>query len=90
MFTALDLSSQQARGKQFPSIDVAKFVCAILVVMLHTSLFADVNTFFNYGVQTITRVAVPFFLLRQAIFALERYLRKLLTGKYHWRMFPSC
>lgn len=48
--------------KVIPSLDIAKFVFAVLVVMLHTAAFADISKNLNNVVSYyIARLAVPFF-----------------------------
>lgn len=47
---------------KYPSIDLMKFIAAILIIVLHTSPFADYSGVLNFGLRSIiTVVAVPFF-----------------------------
>ena len=44
------------------SIDIFRLICAVLVVMIHTKLFFDINPVLGYSFKhVITRIAVPFF-----------------------------
>lgn len=60
--------------QNYGAIDLAKFICAILVVMIHVAPFdnADSGTFFacfNFGVQKyIAKIAVPFFFTASGFF----------------------
>lgn len=52
--------------KNYNSFDVAKFVCALMVVMIHVPPFGSSATgvvgWFNFGIQNyVARVAVPLF-----------------------------
>lgn len=62
MIVEADLSSVDYKKKIIPSLDVAKFICAVFVVMIHTPPLADINKYLNYGIiNYIARLAVPFF-----------------------------
>lgn len=45
MITETDLSSVDNQKRIIPSLDVAKFVCAVLVVMVHTMILLDINKY---------------------------------------------
>ena len=63
--------------KQFDSVDLVKFIAAILIVALHSDLFYDVNTTLYIIVCSgIARLCVPFFFVTSAFF----YFRKPLTS----------
>ena len=48
--------------KQFKSIDLAKFICAILIIILHTAPFSNYSGILSFGFRNvITVIAVPFF-----------------------------
>lgn len=52
--------------QHYNAIDLAKFICTILVVMIHIQPFGSTNTaityYLNFGVQNyLARIAVPFF-----------------------------
>lgn len=60
------------------SIDVFRYVCAIMVIMHHTRCFMDVNQTLGYVIIEICpRFVIPFFLAVSGYF----YIPKLLTGK---------
>ena len=49
---------------QFYGLDITKFICALLVIMIHTAPFIEVAPNVNfYLVQVMARIAVPFFFL---------------------------
>lgn len=50
--------------KQYGALDLAKFVAAILIIVLHTNPFSSYSSILNYGFRSIiTIMAVPFFFL---------------------------
>lgn len=56
-------------GKYFFSFDIAKFICALLVITIHTRPFSECSVIIDfYLVDVIARIAVPLF------FALSGYL----------------
>lgn len=60
------------------SIDIFRYICAILVIMIHTSVFADLNAQISFvWVDVIPRIAVPFFFAVAGFF----YTGKLEQGK---------
>ncbi|MBQ9743428.1 MAG: acyltransferase [Ruminococcus sp.] len=60
------------------SIDVFRYLCAILVVAIHTSPFYDINENLGYIFNSvITRIAVPFFFAVAGYY----YIGKLADGK---------
>lgn len=73
MITTLDLSSKEAKNAQFACIDLMKFICAILVVTIHTSPFKNVSPLLDYGLtQYIARLAVPFFFVASGYFLFRK------------------
>ena len=50
----------QKKTKSVASIDVFKFLCAIMVVGIHTQPLGD-GLFLGICITTVFRVAVPFF-----------------------------
>ncbi len=73
MWSDFDLSSQECRTKQFPSIDIMKLLYAVLVVTIHTSPLNSINKYFNYGLtQYIARLAVPFFFVTSGYFCFRK------------------
>ncbi len=60
------------------SIDIYRYICAIMVIAIHTHPFSDINQ--NLGficTQVLTRIGVPFFFCVAGYF----YIQKLETGK---------
>ncbi len=63
-----------AESKRNNSIDIFRYVAALLIVAHHTDLFADVNPYLSYLFsQVITRIGVPFFFAVSGYF----YTKKL-------------
>lgn len=63
---------------RYNSIDIFRFICAIMVVAIHTNPFIDQNFYLGYlFTQIIPRIAVPFFFLTSGYF----YISKLINGK---------
>lgn len=60
MFTGDCKTMEQKRG--YPNLDAAKFLCALLIVIIHTSPLQNVSAVAHFYVNdVITRVAVPLF-----------------------------
>lgn len=60
------------------SIDIFRYVCAVLVVAIHTQPFSDLHTGLGFVfTQILPRIAVPFFFLVAGYF----YTGKLESGK---------
>ncbi len=73
MITNLNLSSVEAKHKVFPSIDIAKFVCAVLVVAIHTTPLIDINVHLDNALCSyLTRLAVPFFFITAGYFCFRK------------------
>lgn len=65
-----------AKLKQYPAIDVAKYVAAMLVVAIHTFPFVDFSPAFNlFFISTIGRLAVPFFFVCSSFFLFRKINR---------------
>lgn len=81
----------QEHKKQYPMIDIVKFVCALLVVTLHIyplssypGIFAQ---YINFGLQKcIARIAVPFYFTSAGFFLFQKIdiekFDKSITKKY--------
>mgnify|MGYP000000695926 FL=1 len=51
-----------AKIKQYNSLDLMKFISAILIIVLHTSPFQSYNALISFGLRNVvTIIAVPFF-----------------------------
>ena len=86
--------------KQYKSIDLAKFVCAILIIILHTAPFASYSRILTIGFRDIiTPIAVPFFFVASGFIAFKKiggksgeeqtqyvmkHLRRILTMYLIW------
>ncbi|WP_242744647.1 hypothetical protein [Allobaculum sp. Allo2] len=58
---------------EYPAIDIAKYIGALLVVAIHTFPFADISESFNlFFIATICRLAVPMFLSAAAFFSFRK------------------
>ncbi|MCH5188171.1 MAG: acyltransferase [Oscillospiraceae bacterium] len=84
-------------GKQYNAIDLAKFLCAILVVTIHVSPFGNAYktgslAFFNHSVQNyLARIAVPFFFVSSGFFLFQKTNSEnfniQVTKKYVLKLF---
>lgn len=55
--------------KQYATIDIMKFICALLVICIHTAPFMDISPNVDFFlVQIISRLAVPFFFIISGFF----------------------
>lgn len=56
--------------KQYAAIDIVKFICALLVVAIHTAPLMEISPESNFFiVQVLSRLAVPFFFIMSGYFA---------------------
>lgn len=59
--------------KYYNGIDYAKFICAILVICVHTGPLLSINENANFFlVQIISRIAVPFFFVSSSFFFFKK------------------
>lgn len=59
--------------KQYKSLDLAKFISAILIIVLHTAPFASYSKILTFGFRNIiTVIAVPFFFLTSGFLAFKK------------------
>lgn len=59
--------------KQYKSLDLAKFVCAILIIVLHTAPFSSYGKVLTFGFRNIvTVIAVPFFFMTSGFLAFKK------------------
>ena len=64
--------------RQYASIDIARYVSALLVVCIHTFPFLEISETFNtYFIHTVCRLAVPFFLRQVDSSFLEIMIQKM-------------
>jgi len=60
--------------RQYASIDIARYVLALLVVCIHTFPFLEISETFNtYFIHTVCRLAVPFFFTTSGFFFFRNY-----------------
>ena len=59
--------------KQYKSLDLVKFICAILIIVLHTAPFGSYSKMLTFGFRNIvTVIAVPFFFLTSGFLAFKK------------------
>lgn len=69
--------------KRYYQVDVMRFVCAILVITIHTSALYSVGLVPGMSLSlVIARIAVPFFFITSGYFFYERFNTKGYTKKY--------
>lgn len=77
------------------SIDIFRYICAIMVVAIHTKPFSDVNAELGYiFTQIIPRIGVPFFFATAGYFYIQKlergqkaffpYIKRLLITYFIW------
>lgn len=79
---------------KYNSIDILKFIASFFVVMIHISLFNEVNPYLNlFTANGLSRLAVPIFFLASAFFFykknvnIDKYSQKNALLRYTKRMF---
>lgn len=79
--------------KQKSSLDIAKFLCAILILIIHTNPFGSYSKILSFGFRNVVCViAVPFFfatsgyLLAEKLGLLNGQAQKQYMGKYLKRL----
>lgn len=94
----LIVMSEGKRLLRNDAIDAFRLVCAILVIIIHTNPFYDINKFFGFLIcQVVVRIAVPFFFVVSGYFLLLglkrrggqyaiRYIKKLLYEYAIWSL----
>lgn len=61
------------KPRQYSAVDLAKYICALLVVAIHTFPFEDISPSFNlYFISTVCRIAVPFFFVASSFFLFRK------------------
>lgn len=59
--------------KQYKSLDLAKFICAVLIIILHTAPFSSYSKVLTFGFRNIvTIIAVPFFFTTSGFLAFRK------------------
>ncbi len=81
------------RGKQYAAIDIARYVSALLVVCIHVYPFAGISETFNtYFIQTLCRLAVPFYFVVSGFFFFRKWdpdeeeANEAHFKRYEWRI----
>lgn len=81
---------RDSAARRINSIDIARYLCAVMVVAIHTHPFEDVDPTFGFVfTQVVPRIAVPFFFAVSGFF----FFGKLAKGErplrdFVWRL--SC
>lgn len=79
--------------RQYPAIDIAKFIMAIMVVIIHRPLFNDNMVFTNFIIgKVICSIAVPFFFIVSSYFLFSKLNKsteysKTIVFEYEKRIF---
>ncbi len=84
-----------ASPKNYQSIDLMKYIAALMVIGVHTKLFMPFSQLLNFAfANVLARIAVPFFFITSAYFLkrgiehktnyLQHYLLSLLKGYLIW------
>ncbi len=74
-----------AKIKQYNSLDLMKFISAILIIVLHTSPFQSYNALISFGLRNVvTIIAVPFFFCTSGFLLFKKLsvLSQDENGKY--------
>ena len=67
------LTDQEILDKELPFVDVTKFICALLVVTIHTNAMEDIHPLLNHVlVNYLARLAVPFFFISAGYFLFRK------------------
>ena len=75
--------------KQNRSLDLAKFVCAILIVIIHADPFGDYSKILSYGFRNIIcTVAVPFFFISSGYIFISK-INSLPTNEEKWQYYKK-
>ncbi len=69
--------------KNYPLIDIVKFICAIIIVFLHTEIFLSVSPALQMAARnTVFTIAVPFFFTMSSYFFFKK-LKKADNGEHN-------
>lgn len=80
--------------KQYQALDLFKFLCAILIILLHTSPLGSYSTLLSFGIRhVLTTVAVPCFFIISGFLFFEKFNtlsskeeQNQYAKKYLWRL----
>ncbi|WP_420319517.1 acyltransferase family protein [Faecalicatena contorta] len=84
--------------RRINSIDIFRYICAVMIIAIHTAPFSDINEQLGYVFsQIIPRIAVPFFFAVAGYFYMSKlengnnyfadYLKRLLGTYFIWSLF---
>ena len=84
--------------RRINSIDIFRYICAVMIIAIHTTPFSDINEQMGYVFsQIVPRIAVPFFFAVSGYFYMSKlengnncffkYLRRLLGTYFIWSFF---
>lgn len=63
--------------KNYDMIDLIKYICAILVVVVHVNPFVEIGEVYNFiAINIFGRIAVPFFFIANGYFFAKGYQKK--------------
>lgn len=78
--------SEKKETQNFYAIDLAKFICAILVVSIHVPLGNyGIVKYFDHGVHYFARLAVPFFFMSTGFLLFRKIDQEEPNLKYIWK-----
>lgn len=90
----MELRKEYLKDEQNNAIDLAKFICAILIVAIHVAPFGPSDKYFlhNYFIQNyLARIAVPFFFIASGYFLYRKTTLEDFkiepTKKYAFKLF---
>lgn len=72
--------------KRNQTIDLSKYIASILIIAIHSKLFADINSILNFvTVDIISRLAVPFFAICTGYFMTQKSIGRRTKGHFFWK-----
>jgi serine/alanine racemase len=70
-------SIMKGMNKNYPMVDIFKFIAALMVMVIHFRPFSDINPSLDFiSAQIVARLAVPFFLICAGYFMAHKDMRK--------------
>ncbi len=91
-------SVEPSKNREYTAVDIAKLICALLVVAIHTEPFAG-NFWLDKGFGVLTRIPVPYFFMASGYFLfladkektsfakLKKYCLRILLLYAVWSVF---
>lgn len=71
------------------SIDIFRFISAIMVIAIHTHPFSEINQFLSELILTISRLSVPFFFATSGYYFVKRFKKGTVLVPYLLRITKS-